>query len=53
MHRKAGEIRSTGFRKEMMEHINKLGSLLKSQENNRTDKDGMAGAFDKMENPVQ
>jgi hypothetical protein len=60
MSRKAGEIKSKEFREEMMEHIKNLGVLLKSQENNRTDRDGMAEAFnkmekslDQMENPTQ
>lgn len=49
MGRKAGDIKSQEFREEMLEHIKNLGALLTSQENNRTDKDGMADAFDAME----
>ena len=60
MGRKAKEIKDKGFREEMMEHIKNLGALLQSQKNNRTDRDGMADAFDameeildQMENPVR
>ena len=60
MDQKAGDIKDKEFREKMMEHIKNLEALLTSQENNRTDKDGMAGVFDameeildQMENPVR
>ena len=42
-------IAETGVKKEMMARIKNLRDLLKSQEDNRTDKDGMANAFNEME----
>jgi hypothetical protein len=49
MPRKAEKIKGKEFREEMMAHIENLEALLKSQENNRTDRDGMAEAFNQME----
>jgi hypothetical protein len=49
MVKRAEGIADTGLKEEMMAHIKNLSNLLKSQEDNRTDKDGMANAFNLME----